>query len=155
MTLGYDAYGNIQKEVAYKLDTLCCARFDGSDAGCSPTHNYSSGPIDMRGGNWGHYKAWVKRADPGVKNGEVKVWWNGQLKAHISKMDSNPSGSSTPFFEKIEFGGYSHSTFSGATWYLWIDNLYVGTTEKNGTSPPPPPNVPPALAAPTNLKIKN
>jgi hypothetical protein len=139
MTLGYDAYSSVQKEVAYYKDTVCTARFNGSIAGsCSPTHSYSSGPIDMRGGSWGHYKAWVKRADLGVKNGEVKVWWNGQLKAHITKMDSNPSGASTPYFERIEFGGYSHSTFNGSTWYLWIDNLYVGTTEKGGTSSPEP-----------------
>jgi hypothetical protein len=149
MTLGYDAYGSVQQEVAYYKDTVCTARYNGGNRGsCIATHVSSSSGIDMRGGNWGHYKAWVKRADPGASNGEAKIWWNGQLRAHITKMDSNPSGSSTPFFERIEFGGYLHSTFSGSTWYLWIDNLYVGTTEKGGASAPAPEPAPQPIASP-------
>jgi hypothetical protein len=63
-------------------------------------------------------------------------------------MSSNPSGSSTPFFERIEFGGYNHgAAFNGSTWYLWIDNLYVGTTEKGGTSTTPTPEPAPEPVA--------
>jgi hypothetical protein len=141
MTLGLDYYGNIQKRVAYHQDTLCTAGYDSKIGGSctAPSFKFTSSAIDMRGGSWGHYKAWVKRADPGVKNGEVKVWWNGNLKAHITNMDSNRSGTSTPYFDKIEFGGYNHgAAFNGSTWYLWIDNLYLGTTEKGGTSTPEP-----------------
>jgi hypothetical protein len=140
MTLQLDYHGNVQKEVCYSIDTNCGARYNGTNGGpCNPTHIFSSSAVDMRGGNWGHYKAWVKRADPGASNGEIKIWWNGKLRSHITKMSSNPSGSSTPFFEKIEFGGYNHAaTFNGSTWYFWIDNLYVGTTEKGGTSTPAP-----------------
>jgi len=151
MTLGYDAYGNVQKEVAYNMDTLCSARWDGSDAGlgCITEHVVKSSAIDMRGGSWGHYKAWVKRADRGVSNGEVKIWWNGTLYAHIKNMNSNPSSSASSLgFEGIEFGGYSHTTFAG-TWYLWIDNLKVSTDGSQISVPTQPPLGPPTTMPPT------
>ncbi|HCC04723.1 TPA: hypothetical protein DEP58_00275 [Patescibacteria group bacterium] len=154
MTLGYDAYGNVQKEVAYNMDTLCTARWDGSDAGpgCTTEHVVKSSAIDMRGGIWGHYKAWVKRADRGVSNGEVKVWWNGTLYAHVKNMNSNPIGSATtPGFESIEFGGYSHTTFTGNTWYLWIDNLKVSTDGSQISVPTQPPLGPPTTMPPTPI----
>jgi len=159
MTLGLEYESNLQKRVAYYGDTLCTAGYDGKNGGsCTPTYVYTSGSIDMRGGSWGHYKAWVKRADPGVKNGEVKVWWNGTLRAHITKMDSNPLGGSTPFFSNMEFGSYNHAAaFNGSTWYLWMDNIYVGTTEKSGgsTTPPPtqPPTTPPSTTDTTAPKV--
>jgi len=157
MTLQLDYYGNVQKEVCYNQDTLCTARYTGGNRGsCDATHVFSSSAIDMRGGNWGRYKAWVKRADPGASNGEVKIWWNGNLRAHITKMSSNPSGSSTPFFERIEFGGYNHgAAFNGSTWYLWIDNLYMGTTEKGGTSTPAPAPEPTPEPAPQPVASPN
>lgn len=133
MTVGVDYYGNIQREVAYYGDTVCTARWNGVTRGpCeSPTYAYSSDIIDMRGGNWGHYKVWVKRASPGQIDGEVKVWWNEALRAHITDMDSNPYDNSTPYFERIELGGYNNSNFNGSTWYLWIDNLSISTTYIN------------------------
>ncbi|KKS84415.1 MAG: hypothetical protein UV60_C0021G0005 [Parcubacteria group bacterium GW2011_GWA2_43_11] len=151
MTLEYDVYGNVQKEVAYSMDTLCTARWDGSDAGlgCTAEHVVKSSAIDMRGGTWGHYKAWVKRADTGVSNGEVKVWWNGTLRAHIKNMKSNPTESATLGFENIEFGGYSHTTFTGNTWYLWIDNLKVSTDGTQISVPSQPPLAPPTTMPPT------
>jgi hypothetical protein len=135
MTFGIDNWQNVQRETAYYRDTLCTTRWDGQNRGsCTPTAVVKSGPIDLRGGAWHHYKLWVKRASQGQSNGEVKVWHNGTLKSHIKNMNSNPSGSSTPFIEAIEFGGYNHhDTFNGNTWYLWIDNLYVGTTPKSGS----------------------
>jgi hypothetical protein len=36
----------------------------------------------------------------------------------------------------MSFGGYVHSTYE-SPWELWLDNIYVGTTEKDGTSPEP------------------
>jgi hypothetical protein len=134
MTFGIDNWQNVQRETAYYRDTICTARWDGNNAGsCTPTTVVKSSPIDMRGGAWHHYKLWVKRASPGQLNGEVKVWHNGTLKSHIKNMDSNPSGSSTSFIELIELGGYNHNTFNGNPWYLWIDNLYVGTAPKSGS----------------------
>lgn len=144
MTIGLDYYSNTQKEISYYMDTLCGSRHDGSEGGsCKPTHVVSSSAIDMQGGNWGRYKVWIKRASPGQLNGEVKVWWNGTLRSHITNMDSNPQGSATPYFDKIEFGGYNHSNFSGSPWYLWIDNLTVSTTETGSGSTTPPPTTPP------------
>lgn len=64
------------------------------------------------------------------------MWWNGDLRADISQMMSNPASAATPYFDAIEFGGYNHDNFDGNAWHLWIDNLYVGTTEKNGTLVP-------------------
>jgi len=145
MTLGMEYSSNVNSRVAYYGDTICADPWSGpatyGDCGSQWVKTGSS--IDMRGGSWGHYKAWVKRASPGSRNGEVKVWWNGVLRAHITNMDSNPGGSS-PYFKAIEFGGYNHaSAFSGATWYLWMDNIYIGTTEKSGGSTTPPPTDPP------------
>ena len=126
MTFGLSYTSNTQKEVSYYGDTICSAAWDGTTGGsCTPTFVVQSSTIDIRGGTWGRYKLWVKRASPGVENGEVKVWWNGVLRAHITEMDSNPSSSSTAFFYSLELGGYNHSTFNGTPWYLWIDNLVV------------------------------
>ncbi len=153
MTLGIEYNSNVQKEISYHGDTRCTARLNGSTAGpCNPSFKHSSSSIDMRGGTWGHYKAWIKRADPGSKNGEVKIWWNGNLKTHVTNMDSNPTGSS-PYFERIEFGGYNHKTaFSGATWYLWVDNVYIGTTDKGGSSSYEPPKTANSPKSPMDFK---
>jgi hypothetical protein len=102
----------------------------------------------MSGGSWGHYKAHVKRADPGVANGTLRVWWNGKLIVDVRNLDSNPSSSSTNFINHVEFGGYNDGrNFTGATWYLWMDNIYVGTTEKGGGSQPEPTTPPSAPAS--------
>jgi hypothetical protein len=150
MTIGLDYSGNVQKEISYYMDTLCGARLDGSNGGsCTPTHVVKSSAVDMRGGSWGRYKVWVKRASPGVKDGETKVWWNGALRSHITNMDSNPAGSATAYFDKIEFGGYNHSNFSGSTWYLWIDNLSVSTGTTTSAPAPEPAPEPTPTPAPT------
>lgn len=146
-------FGNngTQKETAYYMDTLCVSKWDGTDRGsCTPpTHLVSSGPIDMTGGTWGHYKLFVRRATPGQADGEVKVWWNGTLRSHITNMDSNPSGSSTPYFYQIEFGGYLHSNFNGTPWYWWMDNLKVTTDDSSGTVTPAPTPTPTPTPIPT------
>lgn len=133
MTFGLDNWSNVQKETAFYQDNECTAAWAGVVAGsCSANYVVQSSEIDMRGGTWGHYKLWVKRASPGGTDGAVMVWWNGILRAHITGMNSNPLGSSTPYFNRVEFGGYMHSTFNGNPWYLWVDNLKVST---NDTSP--------------------
>jgi hypothetical protein len=136
MTLVLNYWSNKQNDVQYHYDSNCIATYSGTFGGdCStPTFNYSSGSsIDMSGGSWGHYKLYIKRADPGMNNGALKVWWNNTLKVDISKMASNALGQSTDYVAYVEFGGYNHAdAYSGKTWYLWMDNIYVGTTEKNG-----------------------
>lgn len=135
ITLALQYYNNTLYEVSYYGDTVCTARFDGSNGGsCDPgaTHVTDTAAIDIRGGEWHHYKAWVKRAYPaGTANGEVKVWLDGVLRGHFTNMDSNPAGRSSTYFFSIELGGYNHTNFNGSVWYLWIDNLYIGTTEKD------------------------
>jgi hypothetical protein len=139
MTFGMDGYKEgIQQEVAYFGDTVCNARWNGylkgtNDACYIPVAEHTTSEIDLRGGTWGRYKLWVKRADSGTTNGQVKVWFNGVLRAHWTNMASNPSPYSSEF-NKMSFGGYVHSTYE-SPWELWLDNIYVGTTEKDGTSP--------------------
>jgi len=147
MTLPMDYNSCRQNHIAYNGDTKCAARYNGIGY-CGATYNYSSDEIDMSGGSWGHYKAHVKRANPGVANGTLKVWFNGSLVIDVYNLDSNPLGSSTDFIGFVEFGGYNHAAnFTGSTWYLWMDNIYVGTTEKGGGSQPKP-TTPPAPAGP-------
>lgn len=147
MTLMMD-YGSCkQRSIQYYIDSNCIATYSGVGkcTGTVPVFNYSSSEIDMSGGGWGHYKAHVKRADPGKANGTLRVWWNGVLKADVRNLDSNPSSSATNYIGYIEFGGYNDArSWSGSTWYLWMDNIYVGTTEKNaGSTPSPTPPTPP------------
>jgi hypothetical protein len=126
-----------QQEVGYNKDALCVSRWNGTDSnGCPANHIVSTSSIDFRGGAWGHYKVWVKRAYPaGTWNGEVKVWFNGVLRAHITEMNSNPVGVTSTEFTKLNFGDYVGTGYT-SPWYIWLDNIYVGTTEKTG--PPVP-----------------
>jgi hypothetical protein len=148
MTLAMDYNSCKQRGIGYYLDCNCTANYDGNGY-CGAAFNSSSSDIDMSGGSWGHYKVHVKRADPGKVNGTLQVWWNGVLKADIYNLDSNPSSGATDFIGYVEFGGYNHAlNFSGSTWYLWMDNIYVGTTEKGGGSQPKPTTPPADPASP-------
>ena len=131
MTLICDYSSQLQNRVVYYLDTICEPRYDGASTpsgSCQWTETYTHSAVDLRGGTWGHYKAHVRRADPGQSNGEVQVWWNDTEMVHLTGMNSNPLSNSTDSFAYITFGDYTNSNTS--TWYYWIDNLYVGTTEK-------------------------
>jgi len=137
MTLGVDPWQQVNREVSYYGDTICVARWDGGDA-CPddvllPTHIVTSAPIDLRGNSWNRYKAFVKRADQGQKNGEVKIWFNGILRAHIINMDSNPGSVLNPtYFEGMTFGDYANERTFTSTWYFWMDNLTVSSTDPDG-----------------------
>lgn len=128
MTLGLKYSSNTLYEVSYYGDSIRTVSYEGSYSGGSPTIHTSSSEIDIRGGTWGRYKAWVKRASPGAADGEFMAWWNGTLRLHVTGMESNPAEylDPTPGFALIEFGGYNDSI--GDPWYLWIDNLIVSTT---------------------------
>jgi len=132
-------------EVSYYGDVNCTNRFAGGGyATCGSAYQTTTSAIDPTGGAWHHYKAWLKRADPGQTNGEVKVWWDGTLRLYVSGMDSNPAAflDPTPGFFSIEIGGYNMASSNGGvdgyfadgitpTWYLWVDNVAIdsGATE--------------------------
>lgn len=143
VTLRMNYLGGDQSDVQFNGDSQCAAHYEEWGKVYCATKVVQTSTIDMKG-QWGHYKAWVKRASPGVSDGEVKVWWNGELKAHFSSMDSNPASyfDPTPGFYSIDFGGYNFASLNGGadgyfadgitpTWYLWIDNLVVSTTAKD------------------------
>jgi hypothetical protein len=140
MTFGMDGYSDgKQRESAYFGDTVCVARWNGVMAGTNdacyiPVAEHTTSEIDLRGGVWNRYKLWVKRATSGTTNGQVKVWFNGELRAHWTNMPSNPSPYSSEF-NKLSFGGYVHSTYE-SPWELWLDNIYVGTTEQGSIVEP-------------------
>jgi hypothetical protein len=137
LALNYDS--NTQKRISYALDSLCWSAYNGNDSsGCGTTHLTTGPDIDIRGTAWKHYKAWVKRADYNTTNGQMKVWLDGVLIAHITNMNSNPIDRAiSHVFKKIEIGGYNSGQkdthFQGSTWYLDVDNVYIGTTEKGST----------------------
>lgn len=142
LTFALDYNTNTNQRVAYYVDTSCTAWWNGDNSGgdyypeCDAAVHHTTGPIiDIRGTTWHHYKAYVKRADYMQGNGEVKVWWNGVLVSHVTGMYSRVTQSN--YFKYMEFGGYNHDNFNGTEWYLDVDNIYVGTTEK-GTTPAPP-----------------
>jgi len=148
MTVGLQYTSMLQQRVAYYGDTLCADTWDGPIAypssDCIPHSTYNTttatgGSIDIRGSAYHHIKMHVKRADSGTRNGTTTIWHNGTLVGDVSNQNTNPpSYNSTEFYE-ITFGSYTDpSNFTGADWYLWIDNLYIGTTEKNATPPPGP-----------------
>ena len=159
MTLGMEYGSNVNTRVSYYGDTLCGDPWSGpaTYGDCGSQWIKTGSNIDARGGSWGHYKVYVKRADSGKKNGETKVWWNGALVAHITGQDSNPTsfGNSTGF-NQIQFGGYNDAryfTSSSPTYYMWMDNIYVGTTEKSGSSTTQPPTTPPSTTDTTAPKV--
>jgi hypothetical protein len=144
LTLALDYNSNINYRVGYFGDSSCTASWAGGNGfnaskpeqlACGDVlHPVTGGSIDIRGTEWDHYKVMVKRANPGQTNGEVKVWWNGNLHAHTTIMPSNPNYSITsPYLKRIEIGGYNSGQdghFDGDTWYLDVDNVYIGTTEQ-------------------------
>lgn len=138
MTFALDyVAGNVQGQVGYNGDVTCAARYFAGDKAdtCGATVVFPGNPVTITN-TWGHYKIYVKRADPDVHNGEVRVWFNGTEMAHFTGMDSNPAAfvDPEPGFDSVQLGGYIHApNFTGGTWYLWYDNLYVGTTEKDST----------------------
>lgn len=139
MTLIVDYNSNDQNRVCYNLDTLCEAFYDGHASGTCPstqTWNVTGSPIDLGTGTWGHYKAHLKRATPGQRDGTLSVWWNGSLVSQMSNMASNETDNA--YFSYMTFGDYSASTSGYSTWYFWIDNLYVGTTERGESVPATP-----------------
>jgi hypothetical protein len=141
LTLFMDHNQNVNRWVNYFIDTNCNSFWNGTttaSADCgTPNHLVTGGNIDLRGTTWHRYKAMIKRADSGVRNGEVKIWLNGNLHAHITGMNSNPNYSKTSTkLSVLEFGGYNYATtFSGTPWYFDVDNVYVGTTEKDTSAP--------------------
>ncbi len=135
--------GGVLGEVSYNGDCICTAKFDGTRGwdSCEDDKVFHSATsaIDPRDGEYHHYKLYWKRATNNMKNGEAKVWWDDELVVHVSGLESNNDMCSQasdytvcndPFLNRVEFGGYTnHNT---ETWYLWVDNVYVGTTEKEG-----------------------
>jgi len=178
MTVGVSPDSLTNTGVGYNGDSLCANSWNGPSpylpASCLSQWEVKApgnGGIDLRGGTWKHYKVWVKRATPGTTNGEIKVWWNGTLWSHIKNMNSNPSGvDPTPGFDSVVFGSYTREyraetgvgflTGTTPTYYIWMDNLYIGTTEKSGGSTTQPPTTPPTTtdttppAVPTGLLVK-
>jgi hypothetical protein len=139
--------------VSYYVDSSCFNLWDygtsGQGGNCTPaTYEKIGSDIDLTGNVWRRYKVWVKRATPGQKDGAIKVWLNGVLNTHITNMDSFSVGigDPTPGFYKIEIGGYvrEYRDYNGygflngttAPWDLWIDNLYMGTTEQGTIADP-------------------
>jgi len=149
MTMALQYTSMLQNRVSYRGDTLCADTWDGPIAypssDCIPHSTYNTttatgGSIDIRGSAYHHIKMHVKRATQGTRNGTTKIWHNGVLVGDVSDQNTNPYpyGDSTEF-QEITFGGYvDPPNFTGADWYMWIDNLYIGTTEKNATPPPGP-----------------
>jgi hypothetical protein len=145
MTVGInpDASPQTNVGVSYYGDTNCSDPWSGPKTynDCGSIWERTGGVIDLRGDVWRHYEVMVKRADPGTRNGETKVWFDGTLHSHITNQDSNPSPiDPSPGFHSIELGGYVREyrpdtgvgflTGTTPTWYMWLDNVYIGTTEK-------------------------
>ncbi|MEE4243110.1 MAG: hypothetical protein V2I36_16730 [Desulfopila sp.] len=152
MTFAFHYTGNVMRQMGFYRDSLCAYRFtitpyEGWDEACQGAKFPVIGnDIDIRGGDWHHFKLEVSRADEGRQNGYIKIWHNDVLTVHITDMPSNPSGSTTPDrFEHMVFGDYTDEYLPGEeSWYFWIDNLYVGTTEKTAG----PDIAPPRMTAP-------
>ncbi|MDD2580655.1 MAG: hypothetical protein PHR66_01545 [Desulfuromonadaceae bacterium] len=141
-----DYNDNIMNRVCYYGDTICEKRLDGSpgyDASCHATPVTTVSSIDLRGGTWHHVKIHFVRAAPGTDSGEYRIWIDGVEKAYFTKVNNNsPTESATSSISAITFGDYTNSNDS--TWYFWIDNLSVSSTDLTSSLT--------ALAPPTNLK---
>jgi len=143
MTVGIEEGSHKNEGVGFYDDSRRFDRWTGPPASGNYTGsvwNKTGEYIDIRGGGWGRIKVWVKRALPNTRDGEIKIWWKGNLVSHISNMDSYEESfaDTIPGFKSIQLGGYVHEGFvDGVTapWYLWVDNLYMGTTEQGDTTP--------------------
>lgn len=141
-----DYNDNIINRVCYYGDTVCEKRLDGSpgyDAACHATPVKTVSSIDLRGGAWHHVKIHFVRAAPGTDTGEYQIWIDGVEKVHFTNVNNNsPADSATSSISAITFGDYTNS--NNSTWYYWIDNLSVSSTDLTGSST--------TLTPPANLK---
>jgi hypothetical protein len=146
-TFGVNYYGRTFYDIGYYGDSLCIARYEGG-TWCGANNLVTTSSIDPVDGAWHHWKVWLKRADPGMTNGELKVWWDGVLRLHTQNMNSNPEefADPTPGFYAIELGGYNHASSNGGLdgyfangitppWYLWIDNVVIESTYTGPVTP--------------------
>ena len=149
-TIGMDYTSNVMKGVSYYGDTICKASYDGFpgyNSSCIFTPVKTISSIDLRGNVWRHIKIHFVRAAPGTNTGSFRIWVDGVEKASAININNNsPTSSATSSIAYITFGDYTNSNTS--TWYFWIDNLTVSSTDDTSVSYPSPvttePTIPPA-----------
>lgn len=123
--------------ISYYGDTICEAYYGGGDNGsCQPrpSYNISKGEINHTDQQWHTYKAYLKRADAGARNGVVRVFDDGVEVFNMTNVDNNPPSGYTSSINRIEWGGYRDSRYASGTWYLWVDDVTVSDTDPDTSS---------------------
>lgn len=141
-----DYSGNTLNRVSWYMDTLCELPLSGvtSNNSCEYTAVTTGNAIDLRGNAWHHVKIHFVRADPGVANGAYQIWIDGVDRAHFINLNNNsPVSNATDRIAFINFGDYTNS--NNATWYFWIDNLNVTSTDAGGGTGATAPRAPASL----------
>lgn len=144
-TFGMNYNSNVLALYSYYGDTICekaLNGFAGYNSSCNATPVITTPSIDLRGNTWRHVKIHFVRAAAGTDTGEYQIWVDGVEKAHFIKINNNsPTSSATPNIASITFGDYTNS--NNSTWYFWIDNLTVSSTDlkKDSTALTPPKNL--------------
>ena len=94
-------------------------------------------PAYVRFGQWDKFKLFVKPNTPGVANGIVRLWINGELKVDRTNVAVREDTNYMP--NKMILSNYApDSTTSGAQ--RW-DNFYLGETDPGGSTVRPNPPV--------------
>lgn len=80
--------------------------------------------VFLETGRWYCFELMLKANNPPARDGEIKMWINGELKAHYKDMRFRD----TP---ELKINLVTHSAYVGGTWvskrkqHLWDDNLVV------------------------------
>ncbi len=146
-TLAINYYNSLLYEISYgdgsgtTNDTQTIIRYAGKHSDSNVNVLVAEGPFDPRDGKWHFYEFYMKYSDDGKRNGEYKVWIDGQLRVHAVNVKNRHDDNSNEF-DSVQLANYCHSNWSH-TWHLWYDNVviadeYIGPFGPSGEPPGQP-----------------
>jgi hypothetical protein len=104
-------------------DTQTVIRYAGEHSDSNVNVLVAEGPFDPRDGKWHSYEFYMKYNDDGKRNGEYKVWIDGQLRVHAVNIKNRHDDNSNEF-GSVQLANYCHSNWEH-TWNLWYDNVVI------------------------------
>jgi hypothetical protein len=118
-------------------DAQASIRFDGVANDKLVEFKHFTDHFSANDGKWHHFEAYMKYNENGKRNGEYKVWFDGELKLHAVNV-KNRNNLNTRKFERVALGDFHHDG-GNTTWNIWYDDVVISTNyigPADGLSPP-------------------
>ena len=153
-TFALGAWNSIISGVLYgnggsvENDTQQYIRLDGSKTDSSVNLVTFTSLFDGRDEKWHSYEAYMKYNTNGKRDGEYKIWIDGELRMHATNV-KNRNDLNARVFDEVRLADYHHN-YGSKTWSLWYDDVvfstsYIGLIGGNPVT---------QLSPPTNLIIQ-